>query len=566
MSKIKDIKDWKELFETHILTRGYNYAQEDRVWDIGHENDVVSAVVAGTEDYLVSIRIKDKRITEMSCDCPYAADGSHCKHEAALLYALAEEDSGSDAKPPFIERLEAEREELWSLIRNMTEDELRKLLYDLASHDESLRNRIVAAYRESIDEKYLLQMKKMISGICCNHSDRSGYVDWRHAWDFISDLIGFLHENVQPLIERGLLREAFELTCEVFLAICYTDIDDDGDIAVGASECCDFWRRITSLATDDEQMRMYEWFTDHIGNGSIIDYMEDYLEDFRLSGFHSRPLLLKRLSDLDDMIARDEQNNRLDPTGWGVYKLGEHILSRVKTMKELDMQKEDVLKYIEKYTYLPRILLIYADEIYDSGDMEYAAAVLQKGKERDKEKPVVIREYSCKLIAFYEEQKLWDALVAELKYQIINCSQRDLHYINLLKRNVDEAEWLSFRENILQSEKDTDIRLELLKQEELLGRLMEEVKSRNSIAILDKYERDLRKLYGCEIRDIYADYVRSEMVRASSRNRYNHIIQDLRKIRRYEGGRELASDIAEKWKKEYPRRSAMLDELRKAGF
>lgn len=129
----------------------------------------------------------------MSCDCPYAADGSHCKHEAALLYALAEEDSGSDekddleddpehtskgrkhAKPPFIERLEAEREELWSLIRNMTEDELRKLLYDLASHDESLRNRIVATYRESIDEKYLLQMKKMISGICCNHSDCSGY-------------------------------------------------------------------------------------------------------------------------------------------------------------------------------------------------------------------------------------------------------------------------------------------------------------------------------------------------------------------------------------------------------
>ena len=135
-----------------------------------------------------------------------------------------------------------------------------------------------------------------------------------------------------------------------------------------------------------------------------------------------------------------------------------------------------------------------------------------------------------------------------------------------LVRNVDEAEWLSFRENILQSEKDTDIRLELLKQEELLDRLMEEVKNRNSIAILDKYERDLRKLYGCEIRDIYADYVRSEMVRASSRNRYNHIIQDLRKIRRYEGGRELASDIAEKWKKEYPRRSAMLDELRKAGF
>ena len=96
MSKINDIENWKELFETHILTRGYYYALEDRVWDIEHEEDVVSAVVAGTEDYHVSIRIKDNTITDMSCDCPYAADGSHCKHEAALLYALAEEDYESD--------------------------------------------------------------------------------------------------------------------------------------------------------------------------------------------------------------------------------------------------------------------------------------------------------------------------------------------------------------------------------------------------------------------------------------------------------------------------------------
>ena len=63
MSKIKDIKEWKELFETHILTRGYYYAQEDRVWDIGHEKDVVSAVVAGTEDYLVSILYTELQVS-----------------------------------------------------------------------------------------------------------------------------------------------------------------------------------------------------------------------------------------------------------------------------------------------------------------------------------------------------------------------------------------------------------------------------------------------------------------------------------------------------------------------
>jgi len=37
MPKIKDIKDWKELFETHILTRGYYYAQEDMIVDVAYQ-------------------------------------------------------------------------------------------------------------------------------------------------------------------------------------------------------------------------------------------------------------------------------------------------------------------------------------------------------------------------------------------------------------------------------------------------------------------------------------------------------------------------------------------------
>ena len=56
------------------------------------------------------------------------------------------------------------------------------------------------------------------------------------------------------------------------------------------------------------------------------------------------------------------------------------------------------------------------------------------------------------------------------------------------------------------------------------------------------------------------------MERASSRNHYRYIINDLKKVRRYEGGKELAASIAAEWRKQYYRRSAMLDELKKAGF
>ena len=40
----------------------------------------------------------------------------------------------------------------------------------------------------------------------------------------------------------------------------------------------------------------------------------------------------------------------------------------------------------------------------------------------------------------------------------------------------------------------------------------------------------------------------------------------LKKIRRYPGGKEKASEIAENWRGMYYRRTAMMDEMRKAGF
>ena len=40
----------------------------------------------------------------------------------------------------------------------------------------------------------------------------------------------------------------------------------------------------------------------------------------------------------------------------------------------------------------------------------------------------------------------------------------------------------------------------------------------------------------------------------------------LKKITKCDGGKDVADDIAVTWRREYKRRTAMMDELRKAGF
>ena len=99
MLMMKKIQPWQNRFYSRILERGRDYYREGRVSDLKEADGTVSAKVAGF--YTVKIRInEDGRIAHMSCDCPYAAEGRNCKHEAAVLFAC-EERSGQKEEKKF---------------------------------------------------------------------------------------------------------------------------------------------------------------------------------------------------------------------------------------------------------------------------------------------------------------------------------------------------------------------------------------------------------------------------------------------------------------------------------
>ena len=82
-------KAWEALFPPHILERGRNYADSGKVSEIQYHPGRICAKVAGQEIYEAAVCYKDADVLlELNCTCPYAADGKHCKHSAALLYAL----------------------------------------------------------------------------------------------------------------------------------------------------------------------------------------------------------------------------------------------------------------------------------------------------------------------------------------------------------------------------------------------------------------------------------------------------------------------------------------------
>lgn len=78
------------FFTDTILERGKDYYKKNKVFSINQYGDqTYTGIILGSAPYHTMINLdKDYNIIEASCDCPYAEDGHHCKHEAALYFAI----------------------------------------------------------------------------------------------------------------------------------------------------------------------------------------------------------------------------------------------------------------------------------------------------------------------------------------------------------------------------------------------------------------------------------------------------------------------------------------------
>lgn len=77
------MKRWKDLFRPHILERGLDYYMDDCVSALEKTESGYKAVVEGTENYDVEIVLRNEEIDDMTCTCPYAADGKKLAQKIA---------------------------------------------------------------------------------------------------------------------------------------------------------------------------------------------------------------------------------------------------------------------------------------------------------------------------------------------------------------------------------------------------------------------------------------------------------------------------------------------------
>ena len=558
------LKSWECLFKTHILARGWDYYENGAVSSLERTGTGYKATVEGSYDYEVEVEIYDNEIVDMFCDCPYAEDGNYCKHMAAVLYEI--EEKSAQMTSEVRENSTDIKTELEDVIKNIDESEVRNILLELALKDDSLQNQILTKYVDKISPVQMNRLKQEVEMIAWKYSDRSGYVDYYHAMDYVHDLEAFLDENVQNLIDKKLIMQAFELTNEVFHMVGNQDIDDsDGGTTWIANSCYEYWKQILDQATDEQRDQMFQWFKGRPQN-YVIDYMEDYISDFLMDEFHDTSMLLEKLRMLDELIERAGDKTDCGSLYSSYYGFENIILKRLQIMKELNYSEDEINEYRTKFRHFSAIRELEIKEYLDKKAYDKAIEVLEESKKLDKEYAGLVSKYSEQLIQIYHKTGQQEDYKKELICQVFSCRQDNLENVKLLKATCDEEEWCTYREQILNSNSCLGIKFRFLEFEELYDRLLKTIVESGSIYTLDQYEKVLKKKFPDIVRDTYVNYVRKHAESVCDRKAYKGLMTYLKKITKYPDGRGKADQIAKEWKVIYRRRPAMMDELRKAGF
>jgi len=214
----EEILNHPELTKT-IKSRGRSLFKKGAVINVDLSKDVLTAVVVGTKPYLVKVVLKDGRIEELYCSCPY--DGYICKHIAALGFYLAQGHFKRKFEFYFVPKEVAERALIKPILAsNPHYKVLKEILENLYTSDKIYKHifdRLVSKLVEPFEDSGLYLLLVMLNNLDYSGINRE---NWNRFVDALFDtlkgayfgenpeLVDFLAnlilEKTEPLLKEDL--------------------------------------------------------------------------------------------------------------------------------------------------------------------------------------------------------------------------------------------------------------------------------------------------------------------------------------------------------------------------
>lgn len=266
--------DWKAWFPPRIMENGVDDYESGAVIDRKTTDGGYEAIVLGSREYHVEIEINGEDISGMYCDCAYADDGSFCRHMAAALCEVTEQEE---------DQAEEEQEPgactLAEAVSALPETYVRGLLVDLARQDEMLRRKLFREYEDQRRHRRQEGIRRELCRIRKRYTDMNEIVDEKQTESYVETMKRLLRMHTDLLIERGDHLSAFELVCAVFVQSGNQELSEAEGHQL-AQACSSCWEKIAAQGGSGVRLIMKEWLIDHGSDGTVNPLFEACAERF----------------------------------------------------------------------------------------------------------------------------------------------------------------------------------------------------------------------------------------------------------------------------------------------
>ena len=584
---------WRKFFDSGVLMDARTILEMDAVACITKEGLIHGKVDDGDRVYVVDIQIDEKgTIKSMMCSCSH--DGC-CSHMAAVLYEAERKESNVDMEsgeenlPDCMhmwedrsECSEEDEERLLSTIDQMSESQLKTALYHFGKRFSFLRENLVTKYSSKMTSELAENVQHMIEEVEYEFKDEYNRDFIRDEKGYVDRVESILSRFIPRFLREDLLKEAVDITTRALQDVGWQFLSDDDLKSQFGVVIAGYWKAIFAGADDDVKEYLFKELKEieeYDGNDSfVIETVFDFRNIVFDDEAYVRAMIEERMafidSDNDDnydewyfALLYDKSATFIAEKFCSGFAEESEIVDFAMEHHDSRGASERILEYFRD-NGLEREEQELLDLILHGDNLDYDSNEIFKTKDIEE---MVEREYYLILL-----KKSYKEVADFLVEQIFDLKRYFLvSHFSSLKSYLDKSLWEEIDGCIYREALNRNIGFDM--KLPLLRFMLQEGDSEKVFRVLETSNVSYKKFSTLADILVYEDEDRTFAIHLKAlllmmkgvncRNGYSTVIRELKLVENiYSNGEDRAREVAEAWRKIHPERTAMMDELEKAGY
>lgn len=558
------IDQFEQYINETILKRGLSYFKKGYVTSFEElTQGEFEALVEGNDQYTVILKVKNKIIIDNSCTCPYDF-GPVCKHVAAVLFYMQQEELGlkqpvvkQGTKKKSASKKKTVSEQVDDLLKALSHNDLKVFIKEKSLTDPAFRRSFLTGFLYKFTAESPVLYRQQINAILKNAMDRDRFIPWSRAGSVSNAVFRFLgtamkHEEAGNYMSAIYICEA--VAEEMMKAFAFAD-DSNGDIGSNIETAFGIlWKISSDEISEDVRLYLFEQCRNHYLKGTFKGW------NWQITLLEIATRLAKSDKEAETIFSL------LDIPGETDYYEEQTVELKYELIRKMRGEEEGE-KFIEQNLGNPNLRHRAIDKALKENQFKKAISLARDGIRLDlKDKPGLALEWYDWLLRIALAQKDTPKIIEYARLLFVDGFRHDQDFYGILKQYVNSPGWTIFVEGIIEEISKNNkvfsfnVIAGIYVAEKWWKKLLELLKTPVYLPNIQHYESYLASEYPEELAELYESGIVEYVKRSSDRGHYQEACRYMRRMIKM-GARERVNKLVKKLRKEYPKRSALLEEL-----